>query len=245
MMFCCLQVLSELALVIVDDVTVDYLPHLKPLCQHYDVKVILLTHSPTDNMSTQIDAVLHRGTSSIISVSSLTDLQVTQRLVYTLVSQFNLTPNKSDQQVISDLSSLCCGSPVILRLMESLVTHCMRKENDSLTMCLNLIEEKMNGVLISQVDVDQIQDNVDHLNIRPSLVISSILGCLMDIGKITTAGRLFLHCLSSIRGIPLPLEVITGIKCEIESCCTVTMSIIEELQQSNCLCTYPSPVMIL
>ena len=239
---CCFQVLSKPALVIVDDVTVDCLPHIKPLCQHSDVKVILLTHSPTDNMSAQIDAVLHRGTSPIISVSSLTDLQVTQRLVYTLVSQFNLTPNKSDQRVVSDLSSLCCGSPVILRLMESLMTHCMTKENDGLIVCLNLIEEKMNGALISQVDRKQIQDNVDNLNIQPSLVISSILSCLMDIGRISTASRTLLNCLSSIRGIPLPLEVITGIKCEIENCYTVTTSIIEELQQSNCLCTYPSLV---
>ena len=238
----CLQVLLEPALVVVDDVTVDCLPHIKPLCQYSDVKVILLTHSPTNEMSVQIDAVLHRGTSEIISVSPLTDLQVTQRLVYTLVSQFNLTPNKSDQQIIFDLSSLCCGSPVILRVMESLVTHCMTKENDGLTMCLNLIEEKMDQVLTSQVDVDQIHNNVDTINIEPSLVISSILGCLMDIGKITTASRTLLNCLSSIRGVPLPLEVITGIKREIESCCNVTTSIIEELQQSNCLCTYPAPV---
>ena len=204
--------------------------------------MIFLTHSPTDKMSAQIDVVLHRGTSPIISVPPLTDLQVTQRLVYPLVSQFNLTPNKSDQQVIFNLSSLCCGSPVILCLMESLVTPCMARENDGLTMCLNLIEEKMDQVLRTQVDVDQIQNNVDTVNVQPSLVISSILGCLMDIRKITTASRLFLNCLCTIRGVPLPFEVITSIKREIESCCTVTTSIIEELQQSNCLCTYPSPV---
>ena len=239
---CCLQVLSEPALIIVDDVTVDCLPHLKPFCECSDVKMILLTYSPTDEMSLHIDSVLHRGTSQIISVSPLTNLQVTQRLVYTLVRQFNLTPNKSDQRIISDLSSLCCGFPVILRLMESLVTHYMTRESDGLTMCFNLIEEKMDGGLISQVDVDEIQDNIDNLNIRPSLVISSILGCLMDIGKISTASRTLLNCLSTIRGIPIPLEVITCIKQEIESSCTMTTSIIEELQRCNCLCTYPSPV---
>ena len=195
-------------LIVVDDPCIESLHHLQPLLGHHsNINIIVLYHSvPDDDMKATINATLRRGTTEH-RVEPLSQLQVTQRLVYCIQSSYHLAPGRQEQRNIEYLSSLFHGASCTVSLLWSLVRAWIDKAddvNDGINSCVEQIKAFMNN-------------NEDAQHSNPENVNPVLIACLIDCGVIDTCTRSLLYCLSLFDGTPVPRSVVTAICDELDN----------------------------
>ena len=205
-----LQVLSNKGpvLIVIDDPCIDSLHHLQPLLgYHSNANIIILYHSvPDDDIQATINVTLHRGTTAR-RVEPLSQLQVTQHLVYYMQSSYHLAPGTQEQRNIEYLSSLFHGASCTVSLIWSLVRAWIDKVddvNDGINSCVEQIEAFT-------------KNNEDTQHSNPENVIPILIACLIDCGVIDTSTRSLLYCLSLFDGAPLPMSIVTAICNELDN----------------------------
>lgn len=193
-------------MLVIDDPCIESLDHLQPLLDHRsNVNIILLTHSvPDDDMKAAINTALHRGT-SVLSVQSLSQLQVTQRLVYHIQTSYHLAPDRQEQRHIEYLASLFRGAACTVPLIWSLVRAWIDKAgdvNDGINSCVEQIKAVTNNT----------RDRCS-----PESLVPILIACLIDCGVIDADTRSLLYYLALFDGAPLPMSVITAICDEMDT----------------------------
>lgn len=208
------------------------------------VRLILILSSPYNdcqNLKKKVDTILQRGSYCFPSITPLTDLEVTQRLVYSLVcNNSNFRPHKSDQLSIDKLTALCGGSPSIVSLMEAFITADTEREDlaDKLAKILKIIE------IISYRDDNDDSEDDDMVLTKHNLTVWSILDSL----QLSPSTILLLNVLSMFNGLPIPKPLLVMLENElisINSTNDLTSSPLQILQEINCLVPYPSTAIIV
>ena len=186
--------------------------------------VIILSHNTPEEM--KID-ILEQGVSQC-EVKPLSELQVTQRLVYSVQSNFHLPPNEENQNIFQQLALLCTGSPVLVKMVQSSLYHYITDSikhkdtaSDGLRNCWKEIEDSL-----AEGDTDP---NIPE----------KVLAVIRTFNLSTSSERL-LHCLSCLAGLPLPQECLDSIAFVIDP--QQPQVRIRELLETNLLHGYPSPV---
>lgn len=228
-------------LAIVENATANCLPHLVSLARSSStVQIILLAQSLVDyeSLSKDIDSILQRGSTQFPHIVPLTDLQVTQRLVYSLVSQsiHQFHPSKADQHSINELASFCCGSPAIVHLMEAYIVP--REDGVDLTEKL----ERFNSEFVKFTNNTSPLDADNDSHHSSSAYIS--IACIINSMPLSSAGRCLLNCLSMFRNVPVPKPFLIALDNEIIHCTEDMTSNVKQLQEINCLRSYPNPVIL-
>ena len=220
-------------LIVVDNATVECLSHVKHLVNKAS-QLILITQSLSDydNMSREVDKVLLRGVNIPSHIPPLSNLQVTQRLVYHIMCTSKFAPNKIDQHNINYLATFCSGSPVLVHVMESLIDCIATRYNGDITTTLS----ELTLLLSNNAPTETSSDDNDFICKRTV----AILRCL----SFSASSLYFLYCLSTLAGVPVPYSLLKALENEIE-CNTDELSeisCINRLKLANCLVPYPYTV---
>ena len=151
-------------------------------------------------------------------VCALKNLQVTQRLIYSIQSSHHLTPSREDQNGISKLSSLCHGSPLIVDIMNCVIYKFIEKSDnpsEGIHSCVQYFDDTL--ALLTNDDIDN----------PLTIVVCDILKCLISEQFLSSAHLCLLFCLSMFGSTPIPKEVITAIAAEIHMCTPNDLSVHE------------------
>ena len=206
-----------------DDITsFSYLSH--SLLHSHNTDVIIITHWLADDAKQHVKRALRRPV-SVCEVQPLSVLSTTQRLVYSVQSNHHLPPSQEDQTAFQQLAHLSTGSPVLVRLIQSLLHHHIERSDtasNGLQNCLKEIEET----------VDMSYD--DKFLVRAQALVTATCDTL------STLSQRLLLCLSCLDGMPVSQELIHYLATFINPCHPSVM--IAELSRAAVLLGYPSPV---
>ena len=198
------------------------------LLNSHNTDVIVITHWLADDAKQHVKHALGRPV-SMCEVQPLSVLSTTQRLVYSVQSKYHLPPLREDQTAFQQLAHLSTGSPVLVRLIQSLLHHhieCSDTANDGLQDCLKEIEE------IVDMSYD---DDDDEFLVKVQALVTATCDTL------STSSQRLLHCLSCLDGMPLSQELIHELATLI-NLHQPPHVMIAELRQAAVLLGYPSPV---
>lgn len=196
------------------------------LLNSHNTDVIVITHWLADDAKQHVKHALKRPV-SVCEVQPLSVLHATQRLVYAVQSKHHLPPLCKDQTAFQQLAHLSTGSPVLVRLIQSLLHHhieCSDTASNGLQNCLKEIEEI----------VDMSYDDDDEFLIKAQALVTATCDTL------STLSQRLLLCLSCLEGMPVSQELIHYLATFINPCQPNVM--MAELSQADVLLGYPSPV---
>ena len=223
---------NEHTLVILDSPSNTSLKLLCSLLTSSKTDVIILSHNVPEVVKQDVKSVLKRNV-ALCEVDPLSELQVTQRLVYSVQSSFHLPPYEEDQKTFQELSLLCTGSPVLVKIIQSSlycsITDSITNNNTAcagLRNCWKVIEESL--ALLTEIEEDDDPDVAERIQ----AIISTV--------NLTTSSEHLLHCLSCLGGLPVPHKCLNRIASAIDP--QQPQLRIRELLQSNLLHGYPSPI---
>ena len=181
-------------------------------------------------MDKKVDTILKRGVNKLETIKPLTDLESTQRIVYSLISNEALSfiPGDSDTKIICDLSSFCSGSPPVVNFMKQAIITKLEQEENVCDFHENLSQDYDPSNIWSVQLTKQVSKVVDSLN--------------LSIGS-----RVFLNCLAGFHKAPIPKTLLTALEnviIQMSPTNSSTLSYTDELMNCNCLVYYPSPVVV-
>ena len=184
------------------------------------------------------------GSRLIIShdISSLTNLQVTQRIVYSIQCGHHLTPGRDQQKALNYLSSMCLGSPLITDIMASYIDRCILKVEDP---CEGIKLAKNTFFTAHGYFIENSHEGRDSTIGQSSIAATVLLlvKCLKTEGFLSTQSYLLLECLSLFGSLPIPQSVIVAIAEEVISFSTKetvpTNYVWDDLCSLNLLKRYP------
>ena len=232
-------------LLVIDSATVDSLSCLTSLPPFIDVILIADSLAEYNELSKQVDEKLKRRVRQLPTIKPLTDLESTQRIVYSINNEEDLELHSED---ISEVAVSCSGSPSLVSVAVPLI-----KELKS----LQEFEKELQAELRSLEEIK-----------KQHCASLRIIECL----PITPSSRIFLNCASVFRGVPIPKPFLVSLENEILdasvssspssssffsstsspvsslSCSSSSsfrpLSCIAELIKWNCLKHYPTPIVI-
>jgi hypothetical protein len=102
---------------------------LYSLLNRTSTHIIVTLHSdlPLDNLRKQIDSKIMRGI-NLVRLKPLSELQVTQRLVHSIVSRCEFTPYNKEQRMIAEIAEKTMGSPDLVEVTSALLAKYMEEE---------------------------------------------------------------------------------------------------------------------
>ena len=196
----------------------------------HNTDFIVITHWLADDAKQHVKRALRRPV-SVCEVLPLSVLHATQRLVYAVQSKHHLPPSQEDQTAFQQLAHLSTGSPILVRLIQSLLHHhieCSDTASDGLQNCLKELKEI----------VDMLYDDDDDDNeflIKTQALVTATCDTL------STSSQRLLHCLSCLDGMPVSQEFICYLAASISPYHQPHV-MMAELRQAAVLLGYPSPV---
>ena len=199
------------------------------LLHSHNTDVIVITNWLADDAKQHVKRALGRSV-SVCEVQPLSVLHATQRLVYSVQSKHHLPPSREDQTAFQQLAHLSTGSPVLVRLIQSLLHHyieCSDTASNGLQNCLKEIEEI--------VDMLYNDDDDDEFLVRAQALVTATCDML------SISSQRLLHCLSCLNGMPVSQELIHYLATLI-SPCQPPHVMMAELSRAVVLLGYPSPV---
>ena len=194
------------------------------LLHSHNTDIIIISHWLADDAKQRVKHALGRSV-SVCEVQPLSVLHATQRLVYSVQSNHHLPPSQEDQTAFQQLAHLSTGSPVLVRMIQSLLHHHIERSdtaNDGLQNCLKEIEEI----------VDMSYN--DEFLVRAQALVTATCDML------STSTQRLLHCLSCLDGMPVSQGLIHYLATLISPCQPRVME--AELRRAAVLLGYPSPV---
>ena len=199
------------------------------LINSHNTDVIVITHWLADDAKQHVKRALGRPV-SVCEVQPLSVLHATQRLVYAVQSNHHLPPLQEDQTAFQQLAHLSTGSPVLVRLIQSLLHHhikCSDTASNGLQNCLKEIEE------IVDMLYDEDNDDDEFL-----VKVQALVTATCD--TLSTLSQRLLHCLSCLDGMPVSQQLIHYLATFINPHQPNVM--MAELSRAAVLLGYPSPV---
>ena len=171
-------------------------------------------------------------------LSALSNLQVTQRLVYAIQCCHDLTPGEKERNALSYLSSMCCGYPAITDVMSSFIDKCIIKLNED--PCEGIKYAKNKFLTVLGDIIDSTNDKIS----KPRVVMLTLVQCLKEEGFLSTQSQLLLHCLTLFGPLPIPQCALVAISEEIIDSCSIKSHLPTEVWDTLCslnlLKQYPS-----
>ena len=181
-------------------------------------------------MDKKVDTILKRGVNKLETIKPLTDLESTQRIVYSLISNevLSFIPGDSDTIIIRDLSSFCSGSPPVVNFIKKAIITKLEQEENVFGFHENLSQ-----------DYD--------LNNIWSVRLKKQVSKLVDLLNLSIGSRVFLNCLAGFHKTPILKTLLTALEnfiIQMSPTNSSTLSYTDELMNCNCLVYYPSPVVV-
>lgn len=181
-------------------------------------------------MDKKVDSILKRGVSKLETIKPLTDLESTQRIIYSLISNeaLSFVPGDSYTKIICDISSFCSGSPPVVNFMKQAIVTKLKQEENVFDFHENLSQD--NGP--SKISSVQLTKKV-------SKVLDSL--------QLSIRSRVFLNCLAGFHKAPIPrilLIALENLIVRLFPTSSPTSNYTDKLMKYNCLVYYPSPVTV-
>ena len=211
------------------------LPHheklIKFLKQNH-VHIIVICQLQSESASTtsalikDIDRVLTRGCTTH-TIEPLTVITSTQRIVHTVLKEYNFTPNSEDQNILEELAEFTLGSPVIADLVSQVLVTRFKKCDDfhsalksiADTLSLKTKESDTNSAIINPISRQTSLTNSADAYATCARYDSwkSILH-LIALCHLQSEELLLLRCLSIFGCSPVSMSLVT------EICSTIAIS---------------------
>ena len=103
---------------------------LYSLLNRSSTHIIISLHSDLglDSLRKQIDSKIMRGV-NVVQLKPLSELQVTQRLVHSIVSQCEFAPYNKEQRMIAEIAEKTMGSPDLVDVTSALLSKYIEEED--------------------------------------------------------------------------------------------------------------------
>lgn len=198
-----------------------------------DVHIIICSSYTVhpDGVSKAAHEKLFRGC-SVKYLSSLNPLQVTQRLVYPIISTHDFFPMNEEQVYLHELALLVVGSPAVVALTSAVMLYCIDESGGSVKDGLSAFKK---SVILPIKNTFQ-DDETGSAAPTELLMFHLVQTLQLSIGQ-----QLLLGCLSLLQGAPvhqLVLSTLEKVLYDYASCSELR----DKLQHSSLLVQYPSPV---
>ena len=121
---------------------------------------ILLTasiSSTPETLGEQCHYSLTRGY-QVHSIKPVHCLSASQRLIYNVVSQFDLAPMNDDQKIFNFMEELACGQPPLINITNSLLTDCIETSSSSISEALKKFNQEVIIKTFNEIEAARLRE---------------------------------------------------------------------------------------
>ena len=203
---------------------------------HVHIIAVYSSCASLDKLIREIDRKLVRGC-AVHNIEPLTMVHTTQRMVFSVIENFDLAPTNADQRVFEKLAELTLGSPLIIDMAVQALLDCLNsKKNEGVQYLGQLLQ--MEGSQAEKSDTSESKPMCDLFYSMKKLITCCML---------SREEQLLLNSLAAYAGSPVPLSLVTEMSCLITRASHqphLTGTLHQKLISHKLLLQHPSPVII-
>ena len=236
------------------------------ILQKQHVHIIVLHDSCTsvDKFVKDVDLKLVRGC-NFLNIKPLTMIHSTQRIVHSIMKEYDFTPTNDDQLVIEKLAAFTSGSPLLIDIATLVVCSLFAElKQNSVHYLTELLSKDAPLAKPSEtipncpplLSRTASEESIDNVGKRETSAIwatnteydswDSVIA-LVDSCNLTTEERLLFNSLLVFNGSPIPHSILSELALVIANSCQkphLAGTLHCKLFKYKLVCNYPHPVVV-